>query len=65
MAVPLEVKNDHIEYYMYLIFVKLAVLLGLKVFKTAYKIHATYRKSMKKKYESKDIEAIKPRPGQS
>lgn len=57
---PMKVQNDTVEYYMYLIVIKLAVLIALYTLKTIHKIHAGYKKNLKKKYAAKDIEAAKP-----
>lgn len=57
---PMKVTNEAIEYYMYLIVIKLAVLIGLFAIKTTYKIHSSYKRNLKKKYKAKDVEAPKP-----
>lgn len=56
----LKTENEKIEYYIYLIVIKLAVLIGLKSVKVIYNIHAAHKRSLKKKYQAKDIEAPKP-----
>lgn len=57
MANPLLIENPTIEYYIYLIVIKLAVLIALQCVKAVYGIHSLYKKSMKKKYTARDIEA--------
>lgn len=57
---PLAIENQQFEYYLYLIVVKLAVIIGLKCVKVAFKAHASYKKSLKKQYNSKSIEAPRP-----
>lgn len=54
------VKNELIENYVFLIFIKLAILCAFKVIKAVYSVHASYKKSIKKRYNAKDLEAQKP-----
>lgn len=56
----MEVKNETIENYIYWIFIKMAILLAFKVISIAGKVHASYRKSLKKRYDAKNVEAPKP-----
>lgn len=63
MAPPnVTMENATIENYIYLIVIKLAVLIILKCLKVVYKIHASYKKSVKRKYAARDIEAARPNP---
>lgn len=61
MAPTMKVENETIEYYLYIIIIKLAVLASLKFIKTVLNIHTAYKKSLKRKYTAKDIEATKPK----
>lgn len=67
--VQMKVENDIVEQhlptavkYLYIIIIKLALLTALKVVKIVFKIHASYKKSLKRKYTAKDVEAQKPTP---
>lgn len=57
MAVTFE--NATIEYYLFLIVVKLGVMISFSCIKSALKLHSSYRKSLKKKFAARDIEAPK------
>lgn len=55
-------QNEKVEFYLWLIVIKLALLSALKIVRTTVRIHSAYRKSIKKKYSGNDIEAPKPQP---
>lgn len=55
-------QNATVEYYLWLIVIKLALLSAFKIVRTIVRIHSAYRKSIKKKYSGNDIEAPKPQP---
>lgn len=62
MTFTVKTENSIIENYLYLIVIKLALILAFKVTKSIVSIHTKYRKGIKRKYASRDIEANKPIP---
>lgn len=64
MAFETNCKNETLEYYIWLIVVKLCVLIGIHTIKIIWKVSATYKNSLKRKYTAKNIEAPKPIPVQ-
>lgn len=48
------------DLYLLIIIIKLAFLCVLKFIKSIYSMHASYKKSLKKKYTATNIEARRP-----
>lgn len=65
MAITMQTENATVEQYLYIIVIKLAFFGALKILKLALNVHSAYKRSLKKKYKSSDIEAATPKPSTS
>lgn len=62
---PLKTENTTVEQYLFIIIIKLAFLSAMKILKVVFKVHGSYKRGLKKKYLSRDIEAAIPKPSTS